>query len=147
MSFTGTWQLVAWERTAAADGTIHHPHGTRPTGQLIYTASGHMSVQLMNGDARLAIPPAADWDTVLAQLANRFFAYHGTYRVDETARTVTHHVLAALDPTWVGRDQVRRYAFPAPDLLQLTASIGEEGVGEPGTHLLRWQRLPEAPGA
>src|SRR5262245_49062163 len=36
-----------------------------------------------------------------------YYAYFGTYTVDESARTVTHHIQASVRPEEVGRDYVR----------------------------------------
>jgi hypothetical protein len=53
--------------------------------------------------------------------------YFGSYRVDEQAQTVSHHVEIAVNPKWVGRTFVRRYAF-ANDRLTLTIDSAPDTI-------------------
>jgi hypothetical protein len=69
-----------------------------------------------------------------------FIAYFGTYTVDAAAGTVTHHVLAASYPNWVGGDQVRYYKFAGPRLVLSTPPF-QEG-GRPVTTTAVWERVP-----
>lgn len=45
-SLVGAWRLVTYEDTPAT-GTKAYPYGREPKGQLIYDASGQMSIQIM----------------------------------------------------------------------------------------------------
>jgi hypothetical protein len=90
-----------------------------------------MSAQLMNpgrhtigGSPTLGSAAAirsASADDMRAILTG-FIAYFGTFEVDESARTVIHHVQACLIPSWVGTDLRRTYEFPSATQLILTAS-------------------------
>jgi hypothetical protein len=63
-----------------------------------------------------------------------FVAYFGTFDIDESSRTVIHHVHASLVPTWVGADLRRTYELAGDSELILTAT-SEQGI----TRLV-WQR-------
>lgn len=62
----------------------------------------------------------------------RFFAYSGSFTVDEEAQTVTHHIEAALAPSWVGGDRVRSFEIIGNDRIVLRP--------QEGTSQLTWQR-------
>jgi Lipocalin-like domain len=55
-----------------------------PKGMLIYTRDGHMSVQLMY--------PASAQSLSNEYVRNGYEASFGSYDVDESTHTVTHHV-------------------------------------------------------
>jgi Lipocalin-like domain len=143
--FVGAWRLISWKATSPS-GEIRYPHGETPEGQIIYTANGQMSAQLMNPGAALPDVNGLSPGEVLARIATTFFAYHGTYEIDAPARTVTHHVVGSLAPNWVGTDQVRAYEFLSDDRLELTARIGDDSVAKAaatsGTQVLVWERIP-----
>ena len=79
-----------------------------------------MALHQMNPNAELpdvsGLPPSL----ALARFAASFFAYYGTYTVDELAGTVTHHLEGAMHPTYVGTDQVRQFKFVGDDRLLLS---------------------------
>ena len=155
--FVGAWRLVSWERTSAS-GEVSYLYGRAPEGQLIYTANGRMSAQLMNPEApppdvagssqgeATADVAGSSPNEATAEVAKKFFAYWGTYSVDESAARVTHHVLGGLARRWVGRDQVRRYEFLSDDRLRLTADLENDDVAEragfAGAQALVWERIP-----
>src|SRR5262249_38236556 len=104
----GTWTLVSYE-AIEPDGSRSLPFG-HAVGRLSYDVHGNMSGQVMRphrAPVELAIGAAQQ---VRAAYIG-YIAYFGTYEVDEQAGTVVHHVLGALNPAWVGGDQVRRMAF------------------------------------
>lgn len=107
-----------------------------------------MSAQLMHPDAAVSDAAGSGSKEAAAEVAKRFFAYWGTYAVDESRAIVTHHVLGGLARSWVGRDQVRRYEFLNDDRLQLAADLenddGADRVGFAGVQLLVWERIPES---
>jgi len=65
-----------------------------------------------------------------------FIAYFGTFDVDESAKTVIHHVQACLVPSWVGTDLKRTYRFEANRLV-LTATAATSVLE------LVWEREPD----
>jgi hypothetical protein len=84
----GAWHLVRID----APGPDGKPApGSQPKGMLIYTRDGHMSVQLM-------YPPSAN-SLSNEYVLNGYEASFGSYDVNETAHTVTHHVQGSLQST------------------------------------------------
>ncbi len=100
----GAWHLVRID----APGPDGKPaSGPQPKGMLLYTQDGHMSVQLM-------YPPSAN------ALSNEYVlhgyeASFGSFDVDESAHTVTHHVQGSITrDQLVGKDLPRKFEF-TPD--------------------------------
>lgn len=90
----GAWHLIRID----APGPDGKPaSGPQPRGMLFYTRDGHMSVQLM-------YPASAN------ALSNKYAlhgyeASFGSFDVDETAHTVTHHVQGSITrDQLVGKD-------------------------------------------
>lgn len=143
--FVGAWHLVSWT-VKADDGTTTYPFGEQAQGQIVYTSSGQMSVQLMRPGADLSRFADLDGVSALDELGRTtFFAYWGTYEVDDTAKTVTHHVEGSLSPTWVGTAQIRGYRFESEDRLVLTPQP-EDAEHQAGLDLtqvnkLIWERV------
>jgi hypothetical protein len=104
--FLGSWELVEWVSTDQR-GQTTHPFGESAQGQISYTADGRMSAHLMR-------PPSDPADTPPQHLA-----YWGRFTVSSAAATVTHHVMGADRPNWIGSDQVRQFRFEGPDRLIL----------------------------
>jgi hypothetical protein len=71
---------------------------------------------------------------------NGYIAYFGTYSVDESKHAVTHHVVGASLPNWVGIDLVRLYAFDESGRLRLATPPIEIG-GRSLEYVLLWDRL------
>jgi hypothetical protein len=68
-----------------------------------------------------------------------YIAYFGTYEVNPAGDTVVHHVHGALNPGWVGGDQVRRMRFDG-ELLVLSTDVTKAGTLV--RHSLTWKKLP-----
>jgi hypothetical protein len=66
-----------------------------------------------------------------------YIAYFGTYEVAPDGRSVTHHVEGALNPEWVGGDQVRGLRFEGERLV-LSAEVTKND--EVVTHQLTWEK-------
>jgi hypothetical protein len=102
-----------------------------------------MSAQLMNPGRRpvrgsptrgsAAFIREASQDD-LRDILTGFASYFGTFDVDESSRTVIHHVQAHLIPGWVGADFRRAYEFSGGNRLILTADFQQS------TARLVWQR-------
>ena len=93
----GAWQLVSMEEPGP-DGKLRHI--TDRTGQLIYTRDGHISVQIMYPPSESAV--SNDY------VRNGYEASFGSYDINESAQTVTHHVQASITHGLVGKDLTRR---------------------------------------
>ncbi|MEX0750974.1 MAG: lipocalin-like domain-containing protein [Dehalococcoidia bacterium] len=135
----GTWALLSteWKR---ADGKHANPFGEGATGILIYDASGHMSAQIMR--AGRPAPGAADRagiDTAMASAVAGYVAYFGAFTIDDAEATVTHRLIGAAHPAWVGLEFVRRFEI-AGDVLTLRDDlITADGVAVAAA--TSWQRI------
>jgi hypothetical protein len=136
----GAWSLQDYV-ACTEEGRVHHPLGADAPGLLVYTASGHMTAQLMATD-RPRWPRAGDEDRLphIAAIAESYLAYAGTFEVDEIGGTVVHHVTLSLLPNWVGRPQHRLVDLDGD---RLVLSVGGATAGAPPTHRLSWARLAE----
>jgi len=142
-NFIGVWKLVSSESTDKSSGEVRYPYGSNPVGRLTYDATGRMSVQMMNPGRRVvggsptrgratAVQTASPDD--MRDILTGFSSYFGTFEIDESSRTVIHHVQAHLLPSWVGTDLRRNYEFTSINRLILTAPSDQ------GTTRLVWQR-------
>jgi hypothetical protein len=66
-------------------------------------------------------------------------SYFGTYTVDRQKQTITHHVVGASYPNWIGNDQLRYYKFDGPRLVLSTPPFVERGQSL--EYVLTWERL------
>jgi len=144
----GVWDLVSLE-DQRANGEVVYWLGKHPNGTLTYTPSGRLAVQFMRdprptfaegnvwspgGLDLLPMVPAVEIRDALAG----YYAYFGSYDVDERAHTVTHHVTASLRSHEVGLNYVRPYELRG-DRLVLRYPVLAEG-GETRTRVVVWHR-------
>lgn len=131
----GNWTLLSYV-TENPDGSRGKPYGDA-VGRLSYDEHGHMAGQVMR-PGRMEVAPG-EWGAQQVRSAYAgYIAYFGTYDVDEAAGTVTHHVQGALNPGWVGGDQVRRMRFEG-ELLILSTDVPKAGAMV--RHTLTWKKL------
>jgi lipocalin-like protein len=134
----GVWQLVS-AKDYRPSGAALDWMGNKPSGTIIYTAGGRMAVQFMR-DPRATFTGTSMWTSdgrdLLASVTpseirdayTGYYAYFGTYSVDESARTVTHHIQASVRPEEVGRNYVRPFEFTGDQLVfryPVSAADGE----------------------
>lgn len=136
----GTWQLVS-AQYRRANGEAIEIYGEKPVGILMYDANRYMAVQIMRRNRpNFAAADRLGGTPEQIQAAFRgYLAYFGRYTIDETQRTVTHHIQGALLPNWVGVDQVRFYELNGNQLTLRTPPLmigGSEAVG-----YLVWERI------
>ena len=119
--FIGAWRLVSYE-VRRRDGERVYPYGREATGQLMYTADGHMSAIIMQADRPLIetealyLRPDTVKDAAVRDAFKGFLAYCGTYEVDDDLKTVTHHVTEVLISGDIGNDNVRTFRFVDDEL-------------------------------
>ena len=70
---------------------------------------------------------------------NDYGSYFGTYTIDQTKQTITHHVLGAWYPNWIGHDQIRYFKFDGNRLLLSTPPMIWDGQSL--EHVLTWERI------
>jgi hypothetical protein len=130
----GAWELESRTvRRATGDVVPDAVLGGAPVGRLFYSASGHMALQMMRQGRSQAIgePPAPE-DAANARVVLGYDAYFGTFTIDETAGTVTHHVVGSLFPEDLGKDFVRRFRLEG-DTFELSFTSSSAG----GTEITR----------
>lgn len=115
--FLGSWRLVEWTAEGSG-GERTFPYGEHAQGQITYSPDGRMSAHLMR-------PPADPADA-----PSQHLAYWGSFTLDAASGTITHHVIGADRPNWIGSDQVRRYRFEGESRLILSV----------GRQFLTWER-------
>ena len=124
--FLGVWKLIRCERKSK-DGRVDYPYGEKPVGRITYDKAGRMSAILMRPGRRSTVAPGVSMiagnasTEEIRDAVNGFIAYFGTFDVDESGKTVIHHVQACLVPSWVGTDLKRSYRFEG-NRLMLTAA-------------------------
>ena len=137
----GTWRLIS-RIVTLEDGTVIRDSdlGKTPSGYLIYDSSGHMAAQLMRPDRPMAIDcgtsTVAPSDN--SQSANGYDAYFGTYTIDETSHTVTHHLEGALVAADVGKNLVREFQVSGD---KLTIIVRTNSLKEKQVRTLTWERV------
>ncbi|ELA6610332.1 lipocalin-like domain-containing protein [Vibrio alginolyticus] len=129
----GTWHLVGFELKSEDGSDVLYPFGEKPSGQLIYTRDGFMSVALHSSDRA-----AFSSDDILSgtpaefQMAMQTYSsYSGRIAVPEKGKLV-HIIEHSLFPNWVGHSEERYYHI-ANETLTLTTDLffiaGSERVG------------------
>ena len=127
--FVGAWKLVSIEGNPNG-----RPPGfiDRPTGMIVYLASGRMAVQIANKSSRKPFAPfttGAQSATTEEKAAafDSYAAYYGTYTIDAKAGTITHHLEDSIVPGRRGTDNVRWFEFRGNDRVALIPV--EDGKG------------------
>jgi hypothetical protein len=100
----GIWRVTSDSVLTLETDEVSYPFGENPSGYLQYSPGGHMIVFIQKGN--LQKPSSAIYtDAYRAQIHKEIIAYAGTYSVE--GNKVTHHIVAAWLPHWIGDDQVR----------------------------------------
>jgi len=123
----GSWRLSAWRRIDA-QGAVTYPLGPDATGLLVYTADGHMIVQMASANRpALAISdPLGGKAQDRAAAYSTFLAYFGRYEVE--GQSIIHHVEACLYPNWSNTEQERSFICDGTHLvLRTPPSEGAHG--------------------
>ena len=143
----GVWELVSLQ-DHRPNGDVLDWMGKKPAGTLIYSPDGHMSVQIMrdphpvvaasmwSSDGRDLLPSAPASE--IRDAYGGYYAYFGTWEIDEGARTVTHHIRGSMRAVEVGADYVRPYEFSGEYLL--LRSTVSPASGEKQIRVITWRR-------
>ncbi|MSQ60470.1 MAG: lipocalin-like domain-containing protein [Betaproteobacteria bacterium] len=136
----GTWRIADYV-AVREDGDEVRPMGKDLAGYIMYAADGHLSVNLMKPGR----PKYASGDIMQstteerAAAAEGYFAYAGTFKVDEANRIVIHLVLYSLMPNWVDTEQ-RRMIFLDGDKLELRSPGPVIVAGDKRVLRILWER-------
>jgi len=102
----GAWHLVSMDEPGPG-GALRHV--TNRKGMLVYTRDGHMSVQIMY--------PPSEATVSNEYVLNGYEASFGSYDLDESAHTVTHHVQASITRELVGKNLTRAFQLSSGQLI------------------------------
>jgi hypothetical protein len=114
--FDGAWRLV-WLEEPDADGKVHRADCT---GMLVFTADGHMSVQVMYRN-----PQAGTGAGPVQYAQSGYEASFGRYAIDEREHTFTFDVEGALVRRLIGQHLTRIYELSGTQLIVKPASPNE----------------------
>jgi hypothetical protein len=143
----GVWELESLQDQRPG-GDVLDWMGKKPSGMLVYSPDGRMTIQIMRDPRPVVAGPmwSSDGHNLLPSASaneirdaySGYYAYFGTWDLDERAHTVTHHVRASLRSVEVGSDYVRPYELSAGQLrLRYPVSAPD---GERRTRVLVWRR-------
>ncbi len=140
----GAWRLISVE-TRRANGEIIYPfYGRHPEGLLIYDRSGWMGVQIVS-DPKPTVPTTSSRERFLKaspaekeKAIDGYYGYYGTWTVDPSGATVTHHIQQSLYPAERGEEGVRGLSL---DGKRLTLSAEAHEMGETHQRILVWERV------
>jgi Lipocalin-like domain len=117
----GTWRLVSLEDVE--NGRTIRTFGEKPLGLFIFTADGHVAIQVANpanpacvvfsekvSRARKVDSPAPRCSPKQMQVVlDGYVAYWGTYTVDTAAGVVIYHIESDLSGRFAGTEQRRPF--------------------------------------
>ena len=115
--FIGTWRLIS----------------DVSTGLMYYDSLGNMAAQVMPSRSRPKYAGPQPTPDEAKEAITGYLAYFGTYTVNESARTITHHRKGNINPGQTSDDAVRGYEFAPGDRLILTPAGG--------TNQIIWERM------
>jgi hypothetical protein len=111
--------IGAWQLTSIVGPDGKQVESGIPLGMLIYTRGGHMSVQLMY--------PKSESSLSNEYVENGYEASFGTYDLNPTTHTLTHHVQGAnTGDKLVGKDLPRLYQFDSTGRLIIKSARPDE---------------------
>ena len=137
----GTWRLVSVETLRPGGEVSHEWMGRNPVGLIIYDPTGQMSVQIMR-DPRPTFEAGRNRPETPEEFKaayEGYYAYFGTYEVNEAEGIVLHRVRASLWPREVGRDYRRHFALTGDRLVLTTPAF--QAAGEQRRNQLTWERV------
>ncbi len=138
----GAWRLVAIEgKSPTIPMELDHP-----TGLIVYTSSGWMSVQYSSSRDRKPFAKGLASATIEEKAAafDSYVAYYGTFKVDSATQTITHRLEDHNHPGRHGVDNVRWFEFQGKNRVVLIPR--EDGKGgvidrKNATYKLIWERI------
>jgi len=140
LNLVGTWRLVSCNAQTSS-GEIRYPFGQHVVGQLFYDVHGNMSAHVMRVDRPTfaSNDPGSGTDAEVRAAFEGHASYFGTYIIDPSTHTVTHHVNGASYPNWIGHDQIRYYSVDGSHLVLSTPPILDRR--ESLEYTVTWERI------
>ena len=138
----GTWKMISGE-FRSSDGKTSYPWGTELEGRIVYTTDGNMAVQIMDPERPKFVSKdhMKGTDEEVRVAFEGYQAYYGTYEVNETEKTIIHHVQGSVFPNLIGHDLVRYYEFSADDKRLRLGTPPMPMGGEKVSGIYIWEKL------
>jgi len=145
----GVWRLVNIEYAGPGGAKVDPFYQADSTGIIIYESSGWMSVHITAphrvawevAAKRLPFAAAARDTSLKAAAFDTYYAYFGTWDLDEATSVVTHHVKSSLIPAETGVDYAQTVTLENGRLIFTTRS------GDEGKETIRrkvWEQIADA---
>jgi hypothetical protein len=99
-----------------------------------------MIVIIVGSDRKKPVGPTATQEEAQA-LIRSMLAYAGTYTVDSSAKTVTHHVDISWDQSRTGQSQLRTFKLDGDRLTLTTQPSNDPATGRKTVRTLVWERM------
>ena len=135
----GFWKLISFERRSAKGELLSSYPGM--TGFIVYTASGHVMVHMMQPYRRRNVGASPTPDETMATYRS-YTSYFGPYTVNESEKYVVHHLAAAINSGAAGTDFQRFIEF-AGKRLTLKPPVTKDSSGESVQTAITWERLSD----
>ncbi len=135
----GIWKLVSFERRTAK-GEVRSSYPGQ-TGFIVYTASGHVMVHMMQPYRRRFVGPSPTPDETLATYRS-YTSYFGEYTVHEREGYVVHHIASTFNSGAIGTD-FQRFVELSGRRLTLRAPVTRDAAGEEIHPMIVWERLSD----
>lgn len=135
----GFWRLISFELRGAGGELLASNPGQ--TGFMVYTASGHVMVHLMQPYRRRNVGTVRTPDETLATYRS-YTSYFGPYTVNEADGFVVHHLDYSFNSAAAGTDFQRFYEFSGRRLT-LKAPVTKDADGQDVHATITWERLSD----
>ena len=135
----GFWKLISNEVRDGKGELLSANPGQ--TGFIIYTASGHVMVHMMQPYRRRNVGLSPTPEETMATYRT-YTSYFGPYTVNESEKYVVHHLAGAINPGWVGSDFQRYVEFSGKRLI-LRPPPGKDRTGKTVQLMITWERLSD----
>jgi hypothetical protein len=133
--FIGFWKLVSNEQANVKGERVSSNPGQ--AGYIIYTASGHMMVHMMQ-PGRKKYAGTQPTPEEAATAVRTYTNYFGSYTVHEAERYVVHHRIGLVNPGQIGSDAQYVYEFSGKRLILKPPPATVDGQTVQGT--ITWER-------
>ncbi len=135
----GTWRLVSSSQRLADGSTRPDPQtGPRGSGYLVYARDGQMCVVVGNPERPRWASAQAPTEAELREAFGGLVAYCGTFEVNQTDSSVTHHIEVDKVPNSTGTERKRFCSFSGNRLVLSAAPPLPPGVKE---WTIVWERV------
>jgi hypothetical protein len=134
----GFWKLISFERRNAKGELLSSNPGQ--TGFIVYTASGHMMVHMMQPYRRRNVGTTPTPEETIAAYRT-YTSYFGPYTVNESEQYVVHHLAGAFNSGNVGSDFHRFFEFSGKRLILRPPVTKSSDAATQTT--ITWERLSD----